>query len=328
MPNKKILITGAAGFIGFSLCRKMLAKGVDILALDNFSDYYDPRLKKARFEKLFEEFKKEKPNSEFIFEKLDLLDRKKLESLISTFKPDTICHLAAQAGVRYSLENPQSYIDNNITATLNLLEISKDIGVSDFILASTSSLYGLNQEIPFSENMNIDSTISPYSSSKRACELLCHTYHHIYNIKFRILRFFTVYGPWGRPDMALFKFTRAILANSPIDVFNSGNMKRDFTFVEDIVDGFMLAIDKPYDFEIFNLGFGKAIALEEFIEILENKLEIKAKKNYLPIQPGDVPYTWSDISKARKMLGYNPKYEAEYGVGAFVDWYKSYHNII
>lgn len=327
MENKRILITGAAGFIGFSLCRRMLSQNNDILAIDNFSDYYDPSLKELRFKKLVEESEKSLSNKTFTFEKIDLLDKENLNKVLYEFKPHIICHLAAQAGVRYSLENPQYYIDNNITATLNLLEIGKEIGVEDFILASTSSVYGLNSDVPFSETSNIDTTISPYASSKRCCELLCHTYHHIYGIRFRILRFFTVYGPWGRPDMALFKFTKAILNGDSIDVYNNGNMQRDFTFIDDIVTGFISAIKSEYEYEIFNLGFGQTVNLKSFISELENCLGIVAEKNYLPMQQGDVPHTWSDISKARQLLNYNPKYDTSYGIKSFVRWYKEYYSI-
>tara|TARA_B100000676_G_scaffold250721_1_gene255416 strand:- start:120 stop:1103 length:984 start_codon:yes stop_codon:yes gene_type:complete len=327
MENKRILITGAAGFIGFSLCRRMLSQNNDILAIDNFSDYYDPNLKESRFKKLVEESEKRSSNKTFTFEKMDLLDKKNLNKVLYEFKPHIICHLAAQAGVRYSLENPQYYIDNNITATLNLLEVGKELDVEDFIMASTSSVYGLNSDVPFSESSNIDTTISPYASSKRCCELLCHTYHHIYGIRFRILRFFTVYGPWGRPDMALFKFTDSLLKGKPIDIFNHGKMERDFTFIEDIVSGFISAIENKYDFEIFNLGFGSTVKLDTFISELEQCLKIKAEKNYLPIQDGDVPFTWSNISKAREMLDYNPKYDISYGIPEFVKWYKSYNKI-
>tara|TARA_B100002052_G_C15867581_1_gene593075 strand:+ start:1357 stop:2361 length:1005 start_codon:yes stop_codon:yes gene_type:complete len=319
VANRKILVTGAAGFIGFSLCRELLSKKVDIIGIDNFSDYYNPELKRDRHDRLVSDEKINPAN--FTMHELDLLDDKSLRKITKKFKPDVICHLAAQAGVRYSLENPKSYIDNNIVATTNLLEIAKDYNVNNFILASTSSVYGLNTSVPFSEETPIDSTISPYAASKRACELLCHTYSHIYGLKFRILRFFTVYGPWGRPDMALFKFTKAILSGQPIEVYNDGNMQRDFTFIKDIVSGFISAIDNEYDFEIFNLGFGQTVKLESFISRLEDCLGQKAQKKYLPMQDGDVPFTWSDISKARKMLNYNPDYSTDIGIEKFVKWY-------
>jgi len=324
MKIKRILVTGAAGFIGFSLSRELLKRKVDIIGIDNFSNYYDPSLKRDRHAKLISESETSQGN--FVMHEIDLLDQDNLRKIIQEFKPAVICHLAAQAGVRYSLENPKSYIDNNIIATTNLLEIAKEFNITNFILASTSSVYGLNTSVPFSEETPIDSTISPYAASKRACELLCHSYHHIYGIKFRILRFFTVYGPWGRPDMALFKFTKAIKSGKSIDVYNNGNMKRDFTFIKDIVSGFISAIDNEYDYEIFNLGFGSTVKLESFISRLEECLGKKAEKNYLPMQDGDVPFTWSDISKAKRMLNYNPKYDTDVGIQKFIEWYNFFYN--
>tara|TARA_B100000579_G_scaffold25171_1_gene17729 strand:+ start:23251 stop:24234 length:984 start_codon:yes stop_codon:yes gene_type:complete len=322
--SEKIIVTGAAGFIGFSLCRELLKKKVDILAVDNFNEYYSLELKESRYNLLMHESKE--CDNFFSFKRLDLTDKNALEKVMVDFKPSIVCHLAAQAGVRYSLENPQTYVDNNINATLNLLEISRKIGVKDIVFSSTSSVYGLSDNVPFSEGTKLDSPISPYSSTKLACEALCHTYHYLYGIRFRILRFFTVYGPWGRPDMALFIFTKSIIENKPIKVFNSGDMKRDFTYIDDIIAGFLLAIDKSYDFEIFNLGFGKTVKLENFIDILERNLGKKAIKKYFPLQPGDVPATWSDISKAREMLGYNPKVDVSLGISNFVNWYNQYND--
>ena len=247
--------------------------------------------------------------------------------MITKYRPDTICHLAAQAGVRYSLKYPHSYVDNNISATINLLESARKNSVTDIIFASTSSVYGLSKDMPFSEEAPIDTPISTYSTTKRTCELLCHTYNNLYGIRFRILRFFTVYGPWGRPDMALFLFTKAILEGKSIDVFNHGRMQRDFTFVDDIVDGFILAIKSQFDFEIFNLGCGDPIELMHFIQILEKELGIEANKNMHPIQLGDVPATWADISKAGKMLGYKPKISVHEGINHFVSWYRGYYNL-
>ena len=323
MYDNKVVVTGAAGFIGFSICKELLKRNIEIIGIDNFSDYYDPRLKRERHAKLVSASKYSQ--SKLNFYEVDLLDKDAIEDILVKYKPNTICHLAAQAGVRYSLENPNSYIENNITVTTNLLDLSKNLGIGNFVFASTSSVYGLNNEVPFSEETPIDSTISPYAASKRACELLCHTYHYIYGIKCRILRFFTVYGPWGRPDMALFKFTKAILSGKPIDVYNNGDMERDFTFIKDIVSGFISAIDNKYDYEIFNLGFGQTVKLESFISKLEECLGQKAQKNYLPMQDGDVPFTWSDISKAERMLNYNPKHNTDIGIQKFVDWYKKYY---
>ena len=274
-----------------------------------------------------DESKQRNGKIKFRFERLDLKNKAELEAILLKFNPSVVCHLAAQAGVRYSLENPGSYVEDNISATLNLLEISRKLGVKDFIFSSTSSVYGLNQDIPFSENAKIDSTISPYASTKMACELLCHTYHYLYGIRFRILRFFTVYGPWGRPDMALFIFTKSIIEGKPINVFNSGDMQRDFTYISDIVNGFISAIDKKYKFEVFNLGSGRTVKLENFIKLLEDSLGEKAIKEYLPLQAGDIPSSLSDISKAREMLGYNPKFDIANGIDEFVSWYRNYYNI-
>ena len=315
--NKKCLVTGSAGFIGSNLSAKLINEGYEIICVDNFNEYYDVNLKKARVSSLI--------NAPSQVINLDLRDADKFDSLVKEFKPEVICHLAAQAGVRYSLDNPHSYIDNNITATINVLEAAKQNHVKDFIFASTSSVYGLSEDMPFSEKENINSTISTYSSTKRACELLCHTYSHLYGTRIRILRFFTVYGPWGRPDMALFLFTKSILENRPIKVYNNGNMKRDFTYIDDIVDGFISSIGIQSNFEIINLGCGKSVDLLYFINVLENTLQLEANKEFLPIQPGDVPETFADISKAKKLLNYNPKVTIEEGIPKFVDWYMNFY---
>ena len=321
--REKLLVTGAAGFIGFSLCRRLLKDGFDVIAIDNFSNYYDPFLKEKRYQCLLKEYSESSLTNSFIFKRLDLRHKNDLFNFLKSEKPTIICHLAAQAGVRYSLENPQSYVDNNINATLNLLEYSKKFNVKNFIFASTSSVYGLSKETPYVETSTIDSVISPYATTKRACELMCHTYNKLYGIKFRILRFFTVYGPWGRPDMALFLFTKAMLNGEPIKVFNNGKMERDFTYINDIVSGFVSAIKCEYDFEIFNLGNSETVQLIDFINILENKLGIVAEKIMMPMQPGDVPSTWSNIKKAQEMLSYNPSVNIREGISNFVDWYKS-----
>ncbi len=326
MLIKKILITGNAGFIGYHLSSKLLDMGLDLMCIDNLNDYYEVSLKKSRLS-LLKKKAKETRESSYLFKEVDLKNRLKLFEIIDEFKPDAICHLAAQAGVRFSLLNPQSYVDNNITATLNLLEASRNYGVKEFIFASTSSVYGLNSRVPFSEEDRTDTTISPYSASKKACENLCHTYHHLYGINFRILRFFTVYGPWGRPDMALFNFTRNILSDKPIEVYNHGKMKRDFTYVEDIVDGFISAINASLDFEIINLGRGFPVKLLDFINALEEEIGIEANKVMLDLQPGDVPETFADISKAKKYLNYNPKIDLNQGIGKFVKWYEDYFKI-
>ena len=322
MRSKKILVTGAAGFIGSQLAISLLKRGDNILCIDNFNEYYDPDLKylrKERLDNMALENKRTKEN--YSFHKIDICNVLEISKIVESYKPDVICHLAAQAGVRYSLEFPQTYIDNNISATVNLLELSKEYDVKDFILASTSSVYGLSKNMPFREDAPIDTTISTYSATKRACELLCHTYRNIYGIRFRILRFFTVYGPWGRPDMALYKFTKSILNNKPIDVYNNGQMTRDFTYVDDIVSGFISSIDNNYEFEIINLGCGNPVKLMDFITILEKNLGMKAVKNYMGMQPGDVQSTSADISKARKILKYEPQTSVETGVKNFVHWY-------
>ena len=306
MRSMKILVTGAAGFIGSHLAISLLNRGDNILCVDNFNDYYDPNLKYLRKERLDNVAIKNNRNKEnYSFHKVDICNLSEISKIVESYKPDVICHLAAQAGVRYSLKFPQTYIDNNISATVNLLELSKEYDVKDFILASTSSVYGLSKNMPFREDAQIDTTISTYSATKRACELLCHTYRNIYGIRFRILRFFTVYGPWGRPDMALFLFTKGILDEEAIDVFNNGKSIRDFTYIDDIVSGFISAIGADYDFEIFNLGSGKTTQLMEFIKIIENSLGLKAKINFLPPQQGDIDMTFADITKAKKMLGYH-----------------------
>ena len=322
MRSRKILVTGAAGFIGSHLAISLLKRGENILCIDNFNEYYDPDLKYLRKERLDNMALENKRNKEnYSFHKVDICNMPEISKIVESYKPDVICHLAAQAGVRYSLEYPQTYVDNNISATVNLLELSKEYNVKDFILASTSSVYGLSKNMPFREDAPIDTTISTYSATKRACELLCHTYRNIYGIRFRILRFFTVYGPWGRPDMALYKFTKSILNNEPIDVYNNGQMTRDFTYVDDIISGFVSSIDNNYDFEIINLGCGQPVKLMDYITILEKNLGKKSVKNYMGMQPGDVESTFADISKARKILNYEPKTSVEIGVKKFVQWY-------
>ena len=252
-------------------------------------------------------------------------NQESINSLIKDYKPDVICHVAAQPGVRYSLKFPKSYIDNNIQATLNVLESAKNNGVKDIVFASTSSVYGSNNEIPFKENARIDTPISVYAATKRSCELLCYTYHHLYGMRFRILRFFTVYGPWGRPDMSPFIFANNIVNKYPIEVYNKGEMMRDFTYIDDIVDGFLEAIKKPFDFEIFNLGSGNPIKLMDYINLIEKNLGVETEKVFLDIQPGDMKDTWADISKAKKLLEYEPKFSIDQGLFNFVEWFKKYY---
>tara|TARA_B100000029_G_C17546540_1_gene948640 strand:- start:862 stop:1845 length:984 start_codon:yes stop_codon:yes gene_type:complete len=327
MGNKnRYIVTGAAGFIGYSLVKRLLSSENSILAIDNISPYYSQDLKRDRIASLEEHSKLLNLKSEnYHFHELDIRNFNAIDKIISEFKPHYICHLAAQAGVRYSIDNPLDSIDNNITPTLNLLESAKNNGVKDFIFASSSSVYGKNLEMPFTEKLNPTTPISVYASSKAACEAICHSYNHNYQIRFRILRFFTVYGPWGRPDMSYFLFTKSILNGKSIDVFNNGDMFRDFTYIDDIVDGILLAVHNPLDFEIINLGFGEPVKLGDFISTLEEILGVQAEKNYLPIQPGDVHKTWSDITKAQKILKYYPKINIKDGLSNFVDWYKEYY---
>jgi len=324
--NKSILVTGAAGFIGNSLSYELLRQNETVFCIDNFNEYYDPELKKSRKKRLDNLCTDNDILSEkYLFRTLDLRDKASVFSFFEKYKPGIVCHLAAQAGVRYSIQYPQTYVDNNITATINLLEACQRYNVKDFIFASTSSVYGLNTEMPFNEQTSIDTTISTYSSTKRACELLCHTYHNLYEIRFRILRFFTVYGPWGRPDMALFLFTKAILERKPIQVYNHGEMKRDFTYIDDIVAGFISAIRTKLDFEIINLGCGESIDLMFFINTLEKKLDIESKKEFVSMQPGDVTRTWADITKAQQLLNYEPNVRVTEGISRFVEWYRNHY---
>jgi UDP-glucuronate 4-epimerase len=309
-----VLVTGGAGFIGSHLVLKLLDKGHDVIVVDNLNDYYDVSLKEKRLSLFIDRVK---------FYKVDITDNTALKIVFNENKIDKICHLAAQAGVRYSLENPFIYADTNYCGTVNIFEFAKQFEVKHVVFASTSSVYGLNKT-PFTEDMKVDTPISIYSASKRACELLAHTYNYLFGLSVTCLRFFTVYGPFGRPDMALFKFTKNILADESIDVYNKGDMKRDFTYVSDIVDGFLKCFGRS-GYEIFNLGAGKTTALMDYIKTLEKCLGKKAKMNLLPMQPGDVKETSADITKASKELGFKPKIDVTTGVSNFVDWYNKYY---
>ena len=312
----KYLVTGGAGFIGSHLIQRLLDEKHDVICVDNLNDYYDPALKKARLERFKDKIK---------FYQVDIAHKDQLETVFKEGKFDKICHLAAQAGVRYSLENPFVYADSNYVGTLNVLELAKRYGIKDIVFASTSSIYGLNEKMPFSEEDRVDTPISISSASKRACELLAFSYHHLFKLNVTCLRFFTVYGTYGRPDMALFKFTKAILAGEPIDVYNNGDMKRDFTYVTDIVDGFYRATQRPLGFQIINLGCGNPVQLMDFIRTIEKELGKKAQINYLPMQPGDVADTSADITKAKKLLGWEPMVQVPEGVKKFVEWYRKYY---
>jgi UDP-glucuronate 4-epimerase len=313
---KTILVTGAAGFIGAWTAQALRNRGDRVIGVDNFNPYYDVRLKRNRVKALIPDVK--------IFP-VDISDRKALSKAIEKFKIDQICHLAAQAGVRYSLTNPFAYEKTNNLGTLNLLELARERGIRSFIYASSSSVYGANKKIPFSVDDPVDTPVSLYAATKRANELTAHVYHHLYGLRCTGLRFFTVYGPWGRPDMALFSFTKGIVEGKTIPVFNHGRMKRDFTYVTDIVSGVLSALDTDLPYEILNLGKSQPVPLARFISAIEKALGKKAKKKLLPIQPGDVPATWADIKKTTRLLGFRPTTDIQTGVNRFVDWYRSYY---
>ena len=330
------LVTGAAGFIGFHLSKRLLEQGCSVVGIDNLNEYYDVNLKKTRLREL-------EGSSEFTFFKLDLVDREGVKKLFSENKFDYVVNLAAQAGVRYSLTNPHAYIDCNIVGFLNILEGCRYNDVKHLVFASSSSVYGANTKMPFSVHQNVDHPVSLYAATKKSNELMAHTYSSLYKLPCTGLRFFTVYGPLGRPDMALFLFTRAILENKPIDVFNHGKMKRDFTYIDDIVEGVVRLIDKvpepdsswngddpdsatsyaPY--RLYNIGNNNPVELMKFIEVLEDCLGRKAKKNLLPIQPGDVPATYADVDDLINDVGFKPATTIEEGIKKFVEWYREYY---
>ena len=317
----RILVTGAAGFIGFHLCRSLLADGHKVFGVDNVNDYYDPTLKEARLALL-------KADSSFMFRKLDLVDGDALRQAFLAFKPERVVNLAAQAGVRYSLTHPHVYVDSNLTGFLNMLEACRHTpGVGGLVYASSSSVYGGNTKTPFSVEDRVDNPISLYAATKKANELMAHTYSHLFGLKTTGLRFFTVYGPWGRPDMALFLFTKAILAGEPIRVFNHGDMRRDFTYIDDIVSGIRAAIDKNCACEIFNLGNHKSERLMDFIELIEGYLGRKAEKLLEPMQPGDVPASFADIDHTTEVLGFKPTTDIDAGIKKFLDWYVDYYKV-
>lgn len=313
-----ILVTGSAGFIGFHLSKKLLEDGIEVIGYDNVNNYYDPTLKEARL-KILQEF------DYFTFYRKNLCDFGALEIVFKNHSIKKVCNLAAQAGVRYSLTNPFAYQKSNIEGFLNIIELSKRAKIENFVYASSSSVYGNNKKLPFSTSDNVDHPISLYAASKKANELIAHTYSHLYELPTTGLRFFTVYGPYGRPDMALFIFTKKILAGDPIEVYNHGNMKRDFTYIDDIVSGVISALNHPFDYEIFNLGNHRSENLMDFIGLIEENLGKKAEINFLPIQPGDVPETFADIDHAREKLGFEPTTTVEMGIKRFVDWYKNYY---
>lgn len=312
------LVTGGAGFIGHHLVLKLVTEGHQVTVVDSVNDYYDPAIKEARLKRF--------PNSVATY-RVDITDRDALEEIFIERKFDAVAHLAAQAGVRYSLEFPEVYVQANYVGTFNILDLAKKYNVKKVVLASTSSVYGTSTNMPFKETDPAPEPMSIYAATKRATEYLAATYHHLYKMDVICLRFFTVYGPWGRPDMALFLFTDKILKGQPIDVFNNGDMRRDFTYVDDIVSGFSLALKKGKGYQIFNLGNGSPVHLMDFIKVIEEELHIKAIINFMPLQQGDVPETFADVSKAKEMLGYEPKTSVPEGVKNFIKWYKEYYSI-
>ena len=320
---KTILVTGVAGFIGSHVAKALIDRGDKVIGIDNVNDYYDPKLKEARLKHFFGDTSEES----FVFYRQDFSNLEEMEKIFQKHKIDKIAHLGAQAGVRYSLENPFAYLKANIDGTIVIFEMARKHSIKDVIYASSSSVYGGNKKTPFSTEDNVEKPISLYAATKRSDELMAYTYHHLFGINMTGLRFFTVYGPWGRPDMALFKFTKNIAEGKPIDVYNFGKMKRDFTFITDIVDGTISAIDKSYPYEIFNLGNSNTVELNYFIECIEKELGKKAEKNLCEIQPGDVPETFADIDNSKEKLGFDPKVKIEEGIKRFVEWYKGYYNV-
>ncbi len=338
MAQETILITGAAGFIGSHLAKVCLDRGHKVVGLDNLNNYYDPTLKIARLDRL-------RPIPDFAFEKASLEDNAAVRAVFDKYRPDRVVNLAAQAGVRYSLENPRAYIDANIVGFLNILEACRAHKVAHLSYASSSSVYGGNTKLPFSVHDNVDHPLSLYAASKKANELMAHTYSHLFRIPTTGLRFFTVYGPWGRPDMALFLFTKNILAGKPIDVFNGGHHKRDFTYVDDIVEGvYRVTFNIPQPnpawdavkadpatssapYRVYNIGNSSPVELMHYIRTLEAKLGKKAELNLLPLQPGDVPSTEADVADLVRDVGFKPATSVETGIGRFVDWYRAFYNV-
>lgn len=334
----KILVTGAAGFIGMHVARRLLERGDEVVGIDNLNDYYDVKLKESRLAEL-------RPLPNFSFVKLDIADADKMSALFGSQQFVRVVHLAAQAGVRYSLQNPHAYINSNIVGFMNILEMCRHHGIEHLVYASSSSVYGANTKMPFTVHDRVDHPVSLYAASKKANELMAHSYSHLYKLPTTGLRFFTVYGPWGRPDMALFMFTRAILEGCPIDVFNSGKIQRDFTYIDDIVEGVVRVLDKTAEpnpkwsgdnpdpsssykpYKIYNIGNQKPIELLRLIEILEDSLGRKAEKNFLPHQAGDVLATYADMGDLMRDVDFKPITSIEAGVTRFVEWYRTYYQI-
>ena len=334
----RVLVTGAAGFIGSALSERLLARGDEIFGVDNLNNYYDVTLKEARLARLT-------PHTNFRFAKVSLEDRHAIDAAFADFRPQRVVNLAAQAGVRYSLENPRAYVDSNLVGFINILEACRHGGIEHLVYASSSSVYGANRKLPFSVRDSVDHPLSLYAATKKANELMAHTYSHLYGLPTTGLRFFTVYGPWGRPDMALFLFTRKILAGEPIEVFNHGKHTRDFTYVDDIVEGVIRTLDRvaapdltfdpltpntgtsaaPY--RVYNIGNHRPVELSDYIEIIEKCLGRKAEKILKPLQPGDVPDTYADVEELMHDTGYSPETPVEVGIERFVAWYRDYYRV-
>ncbi|WAJ69370.1 NAD-dependent epimerase [Catenovulum adriaticum] len=334
----KYLVTGAAGFIGFHTAQRLLSQGHTVVGIDNLNDYYEVQLKKDRLKVL-------EPSEGFSFKFIDLADREGMVELFKTEQFDRVIHLAAQAGVRYSIDNPFAYADSNLIGHLAILEGCRHNNVKHLVYASSSSVYGLNTKMPFSTEDSVDHPISLYAATKKSNELMSHTYSHLYGIPTSGLRFFTVYGPWGRPDMALFKFTKAILEGKEIDVYNNGNMARDFTYIDDIVEGILRVAEKPpvanndwapeggsakdssAPYYVYNIGNGSPVQLMDFVKAIEDAIGTEAKKNFMDMQPGDVYKTWADTDDLEKVTGHKPQVGVKEGVKAFVDWYREYYGV-
>ncbi len=352
---KKILVTGAAGFIGFHLCKRLLLESHEVWGLDNLNDYYDVNLKLSRLSELGVDQNeltvanstpvKSSSFESFTFLKTDLSNRRSIREIFDSTNFDLVIHLGAQAGVRYSIENPQAYVDSNLQGFMNILEGCRNINPDHLIYASSSSVYGMNKKVPFSTSDAVDHPVSLYAATKKSNELMAHTYSHLYNIPTTGLRFFTVYGPWGRPDMAYFLFTKAILGGEPIKVFNHGDMSRDFTYIDDIIESVVRLLDKAPEpnpgwnrdhpspassfapFRIFNIGHNSPVNLMDFIREIENHLGMEAEKIMMEMQPGDVPVTWADVNDLYEMIDYKPRVAISEGIKKFIDWYLKYYNV-
>jgi len=334
--SRRAIVTGAAGFIGYHLCSKLLFEGWNVLGIDSISNYYDIELKNKRVTTL-------KRNSRFLFNKLNIENKERLLKIFAEFKPEIVIHLAAQAGVRYSIANPQSYLSSNVIGTFNMLEATKEIDCKHLLVASTSSVYGSNSKSPYKETDKADTQLSFYAATKKSNEVMSHSYSHLFNIPTTCFRFFTVYGPWGRPDMALFKFTKCAYAGEPIEIYNYGKMQRDFTYIDDLISGIMNLIPiNPKDnkksikgdslspiapWRVVNIGSAQPVSLKNFIEILERKLGFKIQKRYVEMQAGDVPHTYADISLIKSLTGFLPKVSIDQGLEEFLIWYKKYYKI-